>query len=124
LNDRYGIQVRGGCSCAGTYGHYLLHVDPDRSANITKMIDQGDLSYKPGWVRLSLHPTITDEEVRFIGDAIAEVAANHTEWGKEYVYNNKMNEFFHTTFADGTEEMVKEWFEEDLIKAHLKAEIR
>ena len=124
LNDRYGIQVRGGCSCAGTYGHYLLHVDPDRSANITKMIDQGDLSYKPGWVRLSLHPTITDEEVRFIGDAIAEVAANHTEWGKEYVYNNKMNEFFHTTFADGTEQMVKEWFEEDLIKAHLKAEIR
>jgi selenocysteine lyase/cysteine desulfurase len=48
LNDRYGIQVRGGCSCAGTYGHYLLHVDQDYSRKITRQIDQGDLSNKPG----------------------------------------------------------------------------
>ncbi len=44
LNDRFGIQVRGGCSCAGTYGHYLLHVDPNRSRRITEKIDEGDLS--------------------------------------------------------------------------------
>ena len=43
LNDRFGVQVRGGCSCAGTYGHYLLHVDPNRSQRITGKIDQGDL---------------------------------------------------------------------------------
>ena len=41
LNDRFGIQVRGGCSCAGTYGHYLLHVDPRRSGQITDKIDHG-----------------------------------------------------------------------------------
>ena len=35
LNDRFGVQARGGCSCAGTYGHYLLHVDPMRSKSIT-----------------------------------------------------------------------------------------
>jgi selenocysteine lyase/cysteine desulfurase len=35
LNDRFGIQSRGGCSCAGTYGHYLLHVDPAKSKRIT-----------------------------------------------------------------------------------------
>jgi selenocysteine lyase/cysteine desulfurase len=29
LNDRFGIQTRGGCSCAGTYGHFLLHVDQE-----------------------------------------------------------------------------------------------
>ena len=51
LNDRFGIQMRGGCSCAGTYGHFLLHVDPTRSKRITDKIDQGDLSEKPGWVR-------------------------------------------------------------------------
>ncbi|MDX1429358.1 MAG: aminotransferase class V-fold PLP-dependent enzyme, partial [Rhodothermales bacterium] len=39
LNDRFGIQVRGGCSCAGTYGHYLLHVDWHRSHRITDKID-------------------------------------------------------------------------------------
>jgi selenocysteine lyase/cysteine desulfurase len=58
LNDRYGVQVRGGCSCAGTYGHFLLYVDPIRSKKITDKINTGDLSDKPGWVRMSVHPTI------------------------------------------------------------------
>ncbi len=63
LNDRFGIQVRGGCSCAGTYGHFLLNVDFKLSNEITRMIDAGDLSMKPGWIRLSLHPTMTDDEL-------------------------------------------------------------
>src|SRR5690606_27055647 len=70
LNDRYGVQVRGGCSCAGTYGHYLLHVDPTRSKQITDKIDLGDLSDKPGWVRMSIHPTMTDEELEIIINAV------------------------------------------------------
>ncbi|HEX9251586.1 MAG TPA: aminotransferase class V-fold PLP-dependent enzyme, partial [Ignavibacteriaceae bacterium] len=70
LNDRFGVQVRGGCSCAGTYGHYLLHVDPNRSKIITDKIDQGDLSEKPGWVRMSIHPTMTDEELNIALDGI------------------------------------------------------
>ncbi|MFZ2494927.1 MAG: aminotransferase class V-fold PLP-dependent enzyme, partial [Candidatus Saccharimonadales bacterium] len=53
LNDRFGIQVRGGCSCAGTYGHYLLHVSKQHSHRITEMIEHHDLSEKPGWIRLS-----------------------------------------------------------------------
>jgi selenocysteine lyase/cysteine desulfurase len=68
LNDRYGIQVRGGCSCAGTYGHYLLAVSRERSRSITEAINRGCLADKPGWVRLSLHPTMTDAEA----DTIAE----------------------------------------------------
>jgi len=44
LNDKFGIQVRGGCSCAGTYGHILLNVDIEQSNNITNTIDKGDLS--------------------------------------------------------------------------------
>ncbi|MCS6834194.1 MAG: aminotransferase class V-fold PLP-dependent enzyme, partial [Flammeovirgaceae bacterium] len=74
LNDLFGIQTRGGCSCAGTYGHYLLHVDPKTSKEITDLIDTGDLSKKPGWVRVSLHPTMTDEEVIQIGNAIRYIA--------------------------------------------------
>ena len=63
LNDRFGIQLRGGCSCAGTYGHFLLDVDFKLSKEITDRIDAGDLSMKPGWIRLSLHPTMTDDEL-------------------------------------------------------------
>lgn len=44
LNDRFGVQVRGGCSCAGTYGHYLLDVDRHLSSVLTTQISLGDLS--------------------------------------------------------------------------------
>ena len=110
LNDRFGIQVRGGCSCAGTYGHYLLHVDPQRSGQITDKIDHGDLSEKPGWVRLSIHPTTTDEEVRYLLDAIAAIVEHGVEWGKDYVYSPVTNEFSHVRAVDDTPAVVRSWF--------------
>ncbi len=73
LSDVYGIQVRGGCSCAGTYGHYLLGIDKEESHRITDLIDQGDDSRKPGWVRLSIHPTMTNEEMEYIVESIGRV---------------------------------------------------
>ncbi|MEL7145102.1 MAG: aminotransferase class V-fold PLP-dependent enzyme [Bacteroidota bacterium] len=87
LNDKFGIQSRGGCSCAGTYGHYLLNVDQDKSNEIVGQIKLGDFSSKPGWVRVSLHPTMTDEEVHYIADCIVELAARHTVWSAEYSYD-------------------------------------
>jgi len=98
LNDRFGIQVRGGCSCAGTYGHYLLNVDFYKSQAITEKINLGDLSEKPGWVRLSLHPTMTDKELYFIIDAINQVAINHLEWQKDYTFSRHTAEFYHQSF--------------------------
>lgn len=93
LNDKFGIQSRGGCSCAGTYGHILLDVDKDQSENITKKIDNGDLSEKPGWVRLSLHPTSTDSEARFIVDALRQVVKNGAEWAKDYEFDLLSGDF-------------------------------
>lgn len=87
LNDKFGIQARGGCSCAGTYGHYLLHIDPGRSQEIVQKIGLGDYSDKPGWIRVSLHPTMTDAEVRYIGECIQELAHNHQEWRDEYQFD-------------------------------------
>ena len=84
LNDRFGIQTRGGCSCAGTYGHYLLNVSPELSASITDQIDHGDCSLKPGWIRMSIHPTHSNSEIHFIIDAIKELAENFNEWVKDY----------------------------------------
>jgi selenocysteine lyase/cysteine desulfurase len=107
LNDRYGIQVRGGCSCAGTYGHFLLNVDFSLSKTITDRIDTGDLSLKPGWIRLSLHPTMTDAELLFIIDSIEQVAANSEEWKKDYIYDNHTNEFNHIKFSQN---LNPEWF--------------
>ena len=113
LNDKYGIQVRGGCSCAGTYGHMLLDVDINFSHNITDQIDEGDLSLKPGWIRMSIHPTMTDEEMHFIMNAIEDVAKNHKDIGADYTYNNQTNEFVYkdNSFSEMNGERAKSWFE-------------
>lgn len=95
LNDRYGVQVRGGCSCAGTYGHYLLHVDPTRSKSITDRIDEGDLSTKPGWVRLSIHPMMTDAELATAIDGLKEIVANLETLSADYEYDSHTNEYRH-----------------------------
>jgi len=111
LNDRFGIQMRGGCSCAGTYGHYLLHVSPDQSKHITEKINEGDLSEKPGWVRMSIHPTTTNEELNFIIEAIRETVKNISSWEKDYLYSSHENEFFHIS-ANGTEaKLIKSWLD-------------
>lgn len=110
LNDRFGVQVRGGCSCAGTYGHYLLHVDQNHSKLISDKIDEGDLSEKPGWVRLSVHPTMTDEELKIIVDGIAQIVSNISEWSKDYIYDKRRNEFFHKNSNNGELNKIKTWF--------------
>jgi selenocysteine lyase/cysteine desulfurase len=84
LNDKFGIQTRGGCSCAGTYGHFLLNVDINHSNTITCRIDEGDYSEKPGWIRASIHPTMTDEEVRFLCNSIIKLSNNFEEWSDDY----------------------------------------
>jgi selenocysteine lyase/cysteine desulfurase len=109
LSDRFGIQVRGGCVCAGTYGHYLLNVGPDRSRKITDKINHGDLSEKPGWVRLSIHPTMTDHELHFIIEALDQVRRNYQEWARDYTYNKNTNEFNYSQGPDVSMK-VESWF--------------
>ncbi len=95
LNDRFGVQARGGCSCAGTYGHYLLHVDPTRSKAITDLIDHGDLSNKPGWVRLSFHPTSSAADVDHALGALRAISAHAQVWQQDYRYSAETNDYTH-----------------------------
>lgn len=113
LSDRYGVQVRGGCACAGTYGHYLLNVTYADSHEITEMISLGDLSRKPGWIRISLHPTMTNEELMTIIRALEDIQKNYPEWQKEYIYNNRTNEFRHISEPEDKTGLVRSWFEFD-----------
>ena len=110
LNDRFGVQTRGGCSCAGTYGHFLLHVDQKSSKDIEKQIVEGCLTERPGWVRMSIHPTITNQEVLYVCNSIQKVAENHVEWGKDYEYKSAKNEFIHKTAKPIEPEIVNKWF--------------
>jgi selenocysteine lyase/cysteine desulfurase len=110
LNDKFGIQTRGGCSCAGTYGHYLLHVDQEMSNDLVCQISSGDLIRKPGWMRMSIHPTTTNQEIEFVCNSIKELAKNFKEWQNDYQYNNQTNEFEHINQSDSTKQMVADWF--------------
>jgi selenocysteine lyase/cysteine desulfurase len=110
LNDRFGIQVRGGCACAGTYGHFLLDVSYEYSHAITEKINTGDLSDKPGWVRLSLHPTMTNDELFFFVESLKQLVANVDEWKNDYIYNKKKNEFRHKNEPEDKTIIVQEWF--------------
>lgn len=74
LSDKFGVQARGGCACAGTYGHILLGIDRCTSQAITDQLDKDAGADKPGWVRISFHPSMTLREVDRVADAVAAVA--------------------------------------------------
>ena len=76
LNDLFGIQARGGCSCAGPYGHQLLGIDRDRSWALSEQAGRGFMGIKPGWARLSFNYFITDEVADFLVEAV-DLLASH-----------------------------------------------
>jgi hypothetical protein len=104
--------VRGGCSCAGTYGHYLLHINRSTSEQLLDEIQKGNLFLKPGWVRLSVHPVITDEEVQYMIHALRELAAHHQQWAEDYEYVPSLNEYRHHSDKEETMPMVRSWLGE------------
>ncbi len=110
LNDRFGVQVRGGCSCAGTYGHFLLNVDYETSHSITEHIEHGDLSLKPGWIRLSLHPVMTNKELLYIIESVKDIAENYEAYAVDYRYEPSDNEFYHKNFNPKVDEELDSWF--------------
>lgn len=113
LNDRFGIQTRGGCSCAGTYGHFLLHVDQQTSRELTGEITIGELARKPGWIRMSIHPTTTNAEIEYVCESIKALSIEHQDWAKDYDYQGKTNEFIHKSISAqvmDSDEQIDSWF--------------
>lgn len=84
LSDRFGIQARGGCACAGPYVHRLLAIDDRQSQEIRQAILAGDEMKKPGFTRLNFSVLLPDEKVQFILDAVAQIAADATIFETDY----------------------------------------
>jgi len=109
LNDKFGIQTRGGCACAGTYGHFLLEVSYEQSQEITDKINHGDLTDKPGWVRWSLHPTTTNADVELMIEALNDIVTNIETYRNDYEHVRRSNTYRHN--KQNTEsEFLGEWF--------------
>jgi len=87
LNDLFGIQARGGCSCAGPYGLHLLGIDQERSHSYEQVICQGWEGLKPGWVRINFNYFVTDEVRDYLIDAITFVAEFGDRFLTDYAFD-------------------------------------
>jgi selenocysteine lyase/cysteine desulfurase len=87
LNDLFGIQARGGCSCAGPYGHRLLGIDLETSARFEEVIATGCEVIKPGWVRVNFNYFIAEEEFEYILEAVHLVADQGWRLLPQYGYD-------------------------------------
>jgi hypothetical protein len=87
LNDLFGIQSRGGCSCAGPYGHRLLGIDLDRSHEFEQEIASGCEGIKPGWVRVNFNYFISETTFQYVVDAVRLVARHGWRLLGEYRFD-------------------------------------
>ncbi len=81
LSEVYGIQARGGCACAGPYGHRLLEVDKENSAALRCQILAGHDELKPGWVRLNFSYLMSDDTVRYIITSLQTLVRGYAKRG-------------------------------------------
>lgn len=87
LNDLFGIQARGGCSCAGPYGHRLLGIDLDTSHEFEREIGRGCEGIKPGWVRVNFNYFISETTFEFILEAVHLIAREGWRLLDEYSFD-------------------------------------
>jgi selenocysteine lyase/cysteine desulfurase len=87
LNDLFGIQSRGGCSCAGPYGHRLLGIDIETSHEFEREIARGCEGIKPGWIRVNFNYFISEAVFEFILEAVDIVATDGWRLVPEYRFD-------------------------------------
>ena len=109
LNDLFGIQVRGGCSCAGPYGHSLLGMDMNYSRDIETEIQNGAIVLRPGWVRLNFNYFIGEQEFEFLLRAIELVAEHGWRLLPYYQFNDKSGVWQFQGQAMGLVSSLEDW---------------
>ena len=87
LNDLFGIQSRGGCSCAGPYGHRLLGIDLERSHEFEREVARGCEGIKPGWVRVNFNYFISALVFDFVVAAVDLVASEGWKLLEQYDFD-------------------------------------
>ncbi len=101
LSDVYGIQARGGCACAGPYGHRLLRVDKGYSEDLRQTIQAGEELKKPGWTRLNFSYLMDDKTADFIVHSVAHLAEHASEYAGQYEGDAKSAQFCHCSEQSG-----------------------
>ncbi len=95
LNDLFGIQARGGCSCAGPYGHRLLGIDLARSAEYESQITAGCEGIKPGWVRVNFNYFISEAVFAYLVEAVDLLASHGWALLEDYRFDIASGRWLH-----------------------------
>jgi selenocysteine lyase/cysteine desulfurase len=95
LNDLFGIQSRGGCSCAGPYGHRLLGIDVEKSHEFEREITHGCEGIKPGWVRVNFNYFISEAVFAYIVQAVDLIAKHGWRLLPEYRFDTATGRWHH-----------------------------
>jgi selenocysteine lyase/cysteine desulfurase len=101
LNDLFGIQARGGCSCAGPYGHRLLAIGDARSHALRDEIGHGCDGIKPGWARVNLNYFISAAQADYIAAAVELIAADGYRLLPQYRFDAHTGLWRHATRPPG-----------------------
>jgi selenocysteine lyase/cysteine desulfurase len=135
LNDLFGIQARGGCSCAGPYGHRLLGIDLERSHEFEREITGGCEGIKPGWVRVNVNYFVSDTVADYLIEAVRLVARDGWRLMGDYRFDVAGGRWRHRdglveppislraiSYADGVPSMPSERLTggEELLAEHLR----
>jgi len=96
LNDFFGIQVRGGCMCAGPYGHELLHIDEQVSLAIRRQLVEGHIGVKPGWVRICFSPVTGEDEFQTLLEGVDFVSKRGRDFLDRYSLDDHTGEWRRT----------------------------
>ncbi len=135
LNDLFGIQSRGGCSCAGPYGHRLLGIDLERSHEFEREIVGGCEGIKPGWVRVNFNYFFSDAVADYLIEAVRLVARDGWRLLGDYRFDTASGRWRHrdgvvapplslhdVSYADGSAAMPSNDTTggEELLAAHLR----
>ena len=94
LNDLFGIQARGGCSCAGPYGHSLFRIGPEKSAAFDREVAKGNECIKPGWFRINFNYFISEAVFDYIVKAIDMVATHGWKLLPAYSFDPKSGNWY------------------------------
>ena len=111
LSDLFGIQGRSGCSCASPYGHELLNMKLDASDRLRSFIIGNNDNpiffpgFKPGWARINLHYSFTDNDLEYVFKAIDFIIKHGHLFLKQYLFDPKTGIWDH----------IKESFESQVI---------
>ncbi|MFO0756160.1 MAG: aminotransferase class V-fold PLP-dependent enzyme [Byssovorax sp.] len=95
LNDLFGVQARGGCSCAGPYGHRLLGIDLPSSRQLGCAIVSGIEGVKPGWVRVGFNYFLSEAVFEFLLAAVNFVATHGYKLLPHYRFDLRTGAFHH-----------------------------